>query len=287
VQPLKIIQPDGLIESPCKEHSEKKYGLIRDYGHMFSKSMKGKWYRVYIDLFSGSGHARVDKKTLYFGSPLLALTQKYPFEKYIFCEKDKNYMSALEKRVESLRPEESAVEFFDGDVNSQIGRVMNAVPDQVNGKGVLVLCFVDPYRISDIQFSTIKRLSDLQIDFMILIPSYMDAHRNPKPLLKLDNPLLDDYLGDTDWRVEWKSEGMKGKDFGLFVIESLCRRVTQLPSSRTPKHFQSVVLSDSTVQVNAAKTDSPLYHLAFFSRHSLGIKFWEEAKRDRQSPSLF
>lgn len=37
--------------------------------------------------------------------------------------------------------------------------------------------------------------------------------------------------------------------------------------------------TEETVQIRSTEKNLPLYHLAFFSRHKLGEKFWKEAKK--------
>src|SRR5260370_40898870 len=68
--------------------------------------MKGKWdVRVCIDLYSGPGLVRVrDTNRFLWGSPLLALRVKNPFDKYICCKSNASALSALKTRVGRLFP---------------------------------------------------------------------------------------------------------------------------------------------------------------------------------------
>ena len=48
---------------------------------------------------------------------------------------------------------------------------------------MLALCLVDPCAVRNLKFSTIRDLSSLLVDFLVLIPSHMDANRNQARLL--------------------------------------------------------------------------------------------------------
>ena len=92
---------DDLLAPQIKAHSLKKYQAIQYYLKIFSTSMKAKWdNRVYIDLFSGTGRAKIEGQGIIVpGSPLLALNVEDRFDKYIFCEKEPEYCDVLAKRV--------------------------------------------------------------------------------------------------------------------------------------------------------------------------------------------
>jgi hypothetical protein len=51
--------------------------------------------------------------------------------------------------------------------------IVNALP---KGK-VLAFCVVDPYRIADLAFDTLRQLSQRAVDFFVLLPSHMDVKR--------------------------------------------------------------------------------------------------------------
>lgn len=54
------VNDDGLYTPKIGDWAEKKYRLLWHYANLFATSMKKKWdQRVFIDLFSGSGHARI------------------------------------------------------------------------------------------------------------------------------------------------------------------------------------------------------------------------------------
>jgi len=101
-----LFEDDGLYTPEVGEWGEKKYALVGRYDRLFSTGMKVKWdVRVYIDLFSGAGKARIkgtDK--IRPASPLLALSVPDGFNRYIFCDNDNRCLDALDTRVKKYYP---------------------------------------------------------------------------------------------------------------------------------------------------------------------------------------
>jgi hypothetical protein len=69
------------------------------------------------------------------------------------------------------------VDFVPGDCNEKVGEILSAIPAHSKKHTVLSFCFVDPWDIG-IRFSTIERLSQRFVDFLVLLALYMDANRN-------------------------------------------------------------------------------------------------------------
>ena len=69
------VSDDGLYTPEIGDWADKKYRLLWHYANLFATSMKKKWdKRVFIDLFSGSGYARIRGTTrVVQTSSLLAL----------------------------------------------------------------------------------------------------------------------------------------------------------------------------------------------------------------------
>ncbi|MGD9950423.1 MAG: hypothetical protein AB7U29_18380 [Desulfobulbus sp.] len=66
---------DGLYIPEIGSWGIHKYKLVQGYSQLFATSMKLKWdYRVYIDLFSGAGCARIKNTSrVVWTSSLLAI----------------------------------------------------------------------------------------------------------------------------------------------------------------------------------------------------------------------
>jgi three-Cys-motif partner protein len=232
--------------------------------------MKEKWdQRVYIDLFAGAGHSRVEKTNrCLLGTPLLALRVAHPFDWYIFCDQDPDCMSALRKRVEAMHPT-AEVRYVPGNVNLVTSHVLEEMPPLASGRKVLGFCFADPFRLRDLHFSTIETLAQRYIDFMVLIPA-MDPLRNEMIYLDPSSDVVDLFVGTPSWREEW-SKKQKKITFDTFIANFFSGRMRHL------NYTHGGV--EESILVRSSEKNLPLYRLGFYSRHALGGRFWKDAKK--------
>ena len=250
----------------------RKYQLLRLYVQLFSASMRTKWdCRVYLDLFAGPGRARIKGTTkIVAASPLIALDIEPAFDQYIFCEKKKEKIDALQTRVRRDYPEAKAV-FQPGDANELVAEVLEKIPQHTRGFKVLSFCFVDPYNLGDLSFDTIDRLSHRFIDFLVLIATDMDASRNVSIYELPGNATVERFLGVPEWRTEWEEAKAKGESFSSYLMDRFSKQMEARRYIRAP--------IEETKLVRSTEKNLPLYRLALFSRHELGKKFWEQAKK--------
>jgi len=272
LEKLPILKDDGLVTPEVGLWAEYKYRLVWNYAKMFATSTKTKWNaRVYIDLYAGSGRSRLENtKTIVPASPLLAMNIHNKFDKYIFCENDKEKLQTLQERIKRDYLGTN-VSFIGSDVNKKIEEVISNIPKHHKGFKVLTFCFVDPFNVKNLNFRTIRKLSEKYIDFLILIPSGMDANRNISYYIDESNTAVENFTGASQWRTEWLLEGAKWENFGLFFANLFGRQM------QTLSYFYEG-LADM-VRIRSTEKNLPLYHLAFFSRNELGRKFWKEARK--------
>jgi three-Cys-motif partner protein len=250
------------------------------YQAIFSRGMKHKWgNRVYIDLFSGPGLVRVRRRGKFlWSSPLLALQAKDPFDQYIFGESDGDALRTLRMRVEKYFPN-AKVSYVEGDCNTNVDEICRKIPNASRTNTVLSFCFVDPYDLS-VKFSTIKRLSERFVDFLILLALGMDARRNLVHYLDPANHKIDEFLGLRDWREKWLQASSTGQaQLPRFLAETYAKQMETLQYLPVPFHQMKQVRSDVK--------NLPLYHLALFSRHTLAYSLWEDVLRYSNSQSSF
>ena len=266
---LPHLNDDGLITPEVGPWAEHKYRLVWNYAKMFTSSMKGKWdSRIYIDIYSGAGRSKIrDSNTIVPASPLLALEIPHPFDKYIYCEGNHEKIKALKERVKRDYPTANA-HYIEGDITNQVKQVLDNIPG--TGK-LLAFCFIDPYRIKNFNFQIIRDLSTKFMDFMVLIPTYMDANRNEIQYSEESNISIEDFTGDNNWREKWNQVDPQIKKFGLFVADLFGKSMSQLGYIYDGPQ--------SMVEIRFIGRNLPLYHLAFFSRHRLGMKFWKETQK--------
>jgi three-Cys-motif partner protein len=268
------ITDDGLIAPEIGPWGEQKYGLLQGYARVFATSMKRKWdARVYVDLFAGSGRSTIrNTNRVLLASPLLALEIPDRYDRYIFCEKDPQKITALEKRVQRDYRNVD-IRFVSGDANEEVQKIAEEIREYGKiKKRFLTFCFADPWKLENLRFSTIERLAELYIDFLILIPTGMDATRNVEHVyIRPDNKTLDEFVGTSKWREAWRNAESQKETFDSFLTNFYATRMEQLGYR---EHA-----AEQTQLIRSTKKNLPLYRLAFFSRHELGQQFWKEVKK--------
>jgi len=248
--------------------TENKYLTLFNYLQIFSTGMRRSWgKRIYIDLYAGPGCARIEGTTKIFkGSPLLALSVKVPFDKYVFCEMVPPSLDALRKRVSLVSPS-AEVTYIPGDCNESIDEIIAVIPRPLKSNTVLTFCFVDPFDLS-VQFRSLRRLAEARrIDFLVLLALFMDANRNEKHYTNLQNTKVDFFLDSSDWRDDWNEYKRRDDSFPRFLASEFEKRMIEigyLKSDQNTKEFRST------------EKNLPLYHLAFFSKSERGYDFWKK-----------
>ena len=176
---IPTLDDDGLLTPEIGPWGIEKYKLVALYSSVFIRSMRGKWESlVYIDLFSGSGRSRIrGTNRIISASPMVVLNLKDKFNVYIFCERDEEKYNALNERIKREHPNH-IVNLVNGDANLKIEQLLCLIPQYSNTFRVLSFCFIDPWSLGNLKFSTIETLSKNKMDFLVLIPSGMDAARN-------------------------------------------------------------------------------------------------------------
>jgi three-Cys-motif partner protein len=269
---LKPLDDDGLPTPEIGIWGEEKYRHVQLYASLFLKSMRTKWDAlVYLDLFAGSGRSRIRETTrVVNASPLIVLGLADTFDKYIFCEIKKENTDALEKRCQRDFPSRR-VAVVTGDANQSADSIIAEMPPAGKRHKVLGFCFLDPFQMQNLYFSTIRTLSQRFMDFLVLIPSSMDAHRNEQHYIRAGNKTLTNFVGDPDWRIRWAKELSFGKLFENFVVEEFGRSMQAL--GYIDPGIQEAIM------IRSDDRNLRLYRLALYSKHRLGPKFWKEAKK--------
>jgi three-Cys-motif partner protein len=179
-------------------------------------------------------------------------------------------MKALRARVERASSGLD-VRFVPGDCNEHVERILAELP-RAGVRDTLTACFVDPFGLSELKFETLRRLAHARrIDFLVLVPSHMDATRNEARLTRDSDPLLDEFLGGRGWRARWKAASRvpAPPSFGAFIVDEFARSM----------HALGYLRFDPTDAVLVDAHGLPLYHLALFSKNPRGADFWKKARR--------
>jgi three-Cys-motif partner protein len=164
-----------------------------------------------------------------------------------------------------------ASRFLRGDANNLTEQILKEIPQAKSSFKVLSFCFADPFALENLAFDTIRELSARFIDFLVLIPTGMDAVRNVSRYVNPTNMTVDRFLGLATWRDKWREVEKEGENFGTFITNCFGEQMTKLGYN-----YSGI---DKTQQIRSTEKNLPLYRLAFFSRSDLGEKFWLEARK--------
>lgn len=260
---------DGLFSPEVGAWAENKYEILQHYNHMFSTGMKNRFQnRIYIDLFSSAGIARIRNSGKFvLTSSLIALNLPDPYDQYIYCDIDNKCISALEQRVEKYFPGTKA-SYIKGDCNEKVDEILSLLPKPSKSNTILTFCVIDPYNLG-IKFNTIKELNKYRMDFLVLL-SWMDATRNEFRYVEYDNDRVDAFLGHNEWRNRWSKLKNENYDFRKFLAEEFIKSMMSLGYPKTAL--------ETLYPVRSTDKNLFLYHLAFFSKSDRGYDFWKKAR---------
>lgn len=253
-------------ESGCREREsgqwvKRKHHFLRRYCDIFTKSMRGKWNLVYLDLLAGPGTCRVRGSDEQLpGSPLVAL--EYPFDRYVFVEKSDADCHALRKRIKDL-PKAKLCRIIHGDWVDVVQQKRLGLKNND-----LVLAFVDPVGINDVPWRGIEALAcHGHLDILMTIQHALGVKRNLAQYTrsKHDRTALDAFLGTTAWRSGMPSQQ---PDWPL-IAQAYKDRMADIGFSTG--EWEKVDLPGG----------APLYYIALFARLELATRFWREClKKD-------
>lgn len=266
-----LLDDDGLMIDVVGTWAEDKYRLVSLYAAVFAKSMRPKWPTlVYLDLFAGAGRVKIKNTSrIYASSPIRVLDVEPHFDRFIFCEENSDRADALKHRCDRDYPNHD-VHVLKGDVNEMMTEVLGKIPPHRPGHGTLSFCFVDPCKMSDLKFQTLAAFADLRMDFLVLIPSEMDAQRAVHRYLNPDNRVIEEFVGDAEWRERWAAEKKAGTRFEQFIVEEFGRSMEGV--NRIKPDLSNTYVMRNTV-------NRTLYRLALYSRTELAGKFWRQTQK--------
>ena len=106
----------------------------------------------------------------------------------------------------------------------------------------------------------------------------VQAARNEGIYARPIDKRINRFLGVDDWRERWQGASNKGISFRHFLVQEYANQMRSIGYKRVSLGKMKEVRSD--------EKNLPLYHLAFFSKHDLGYKFWDQVLKygiDQQS----
>jgi len=168
------------------------------------------------------------------------------------------------------------VKYVRGDSNENVETILSHIPQYRRGFRVLSFCFVDPFKVANLKFDTIKRLADggRKIDFLVLILSGMDAQRN----WERESGSYAQFLGSTDWRNKWEEQRSTEASFANFFVNEFASSMVAIGY-----RWEGIASTEAIKNRN----HSPMYRLAFFSRNELGSHFWDICREATAAQTKF
>ena len=267
-------EEDGLPTREFGKWTIQKVEYLKKYIYQFETSMRKRpWrQRSYIDLFSGTGKFKLKgTNNIYLGSPLLALTTRYPFTHYYFVDFRKENIDALQKRSSASLPRKK---FYVGDANVKVMEIVQELQrvdrQVITGKwSSFNLTFLDPDGL-ELEWKTVEALAKINIMDMVIHYSQNGLTRNiERCYASSSETIIDKFFGDEGWRKIYKTWQNKSSKKGLH------RELMDYYQGKLKALGYAGITSPEPL-MKTSQTNAPLYRLIFASKHKLGHKFWKQ-----------
>lgn len=270
---------DGLINRDSDPCTEIKLGYLSRYLDIFTKAMRSWEAMHYIDLLSGPGKCRIKRTNrVILGSPLLAITQKYPFAKYFYNDINEENLSVLKTRC-ATSPYYNRIKFYTGDCNRVVDEIVTRIQSidrelSVKNRTSINLSFLDPTGL-ELEWKTIEKLAGIKrMDLIIYYPQMGLERVMPNELFNQSNTIVDTFFGTRNWREIYLSYKKR-------ETLRLHRSLMDFYEDRLKTLLGYLEIKESEPLMRSKRKNAPLYRLIFASKHPLGNKFWAEAiKKD-------
>lgn len=175
--------------------SFKKLIILEYYIKIFLQILENKEFKCfYIDFFAGSGASNLgESEWISLGSPILSLLKgvipnktkgiNNRFTKWFFVENDNSFYESLKLRVsktckiieQDFKEKLSLgkdIEIIQGDLNEKIDYIINKLRDDFKDSRVAILAFIDPYKFSDLEWNSLKKLLESKyVDIIFTLPT--------------------------------------------------------------------------------------------------------------------
>ena len=193
-----------------------------------------------------------------------------PFTKYIFVDKDRRCIEALEARIDALDQELDA-SFIKKDVSDAVSEIINAMPTYSRDKGLLSFCFVDPFS-AELDFDLFRSLGGrYKMDFLVLLMLGRDVRTNFRRYFEDKNDSrIARLIDDDDWRTDWVAGEYRTSNLIRFMLDKFNQAMTRIGyQPQRPGDAHPMLLERKNVL---------LYYLVLYSTHSLGTTFWNATR---------
>lgn len=281
--PLDSVNDNLLFRRQAGVWTYNKLYYLNAYVNRFIVSMRDKNWRSihYIDLFAGPGKNRLSDDRVILGSPLLALSQKKPFDRYFFSDIKSENINILKQRCAEYTNEYPKITFQVGDANevvNQVVEILHQVDTPITDKwSSLNLAFLDPEGL-ELHWETVEKLACRRTDMIIYYPQMGISREAPLEIQEQPPSKIDLFFGDTRWRQIYHQHQHGEESF-------LHRSLLDYYKSKL-KIFGYKVDDPLSEPLFTNSKDAPLYRLLFVCKNSLGNKYWADITKNLPSGQL-
>jgi three-Cys-motif partner protein len=260
-----------------------KLYYLNAYIDRFIVSMRRKNWRAihYIDLFAGPGKNLLPDGRIIAGSPLLALTQKHPFDLYSFPDIEPANIDVLKRRCALQNASNPKITFRVGDANEVVKQVVkdiNLIDKPITDKwSSLNLAFLDPEGL-ELHWDTVEKLASRRTDMIIYYSQMGISREAPKEIHQQSPSTIDLFFGDTGWRQIYQKH-QRGEEVFLH------RALLDYYKSKLGA-FGYKVDDPLSEPMFINSKNAPMYRLLFVCKSPLGNKFWADITRNLPSGQL-
>lgn len=218
---------------------------------------------IFIDPFCGPGRIQVRGETITRdGGSAVAWHQSkasnLPFTQMLIGDLSVERVRACKARLEAVGAPAQA---FEGAAVETIPKMVASVP-----RGALCLVYIDPYNLQYLSFSMIEALAKLSKVDLVVNFCTMDLRRNVDAELDPDRARFDEVA--PGWRQKFGASSGK-TTLGLALFNYWMELISGLGFSFS--QAMPMVQNDSNREI---------YRLAFFARHDLPNRIWNDVARD-------
>ena len=247
---------DGFGITAAEPWFIQKAQIIQDYLTAFVTNLAGKVDEIiFVDLFAGGGlYSLGTKREIFAGTPLQALAQNLPIQRYVFCERDADQFKALKIRVNKYYRGKNVI-LLDGKPEELIDKLKLYIPVSKGNFRAAVFCVCDPFSL-DIPFDTVEKLSNLGFNFLMPFTFALNQRLNYRYYLKEDKEKLRRYLGG--------NKDMERLAKGIESNAQFYKRLIQIYENNLLA--SGLNASTSVHKLDSGLMEMPVYYMGLFSR---------------------
>lgn len=263
---------DGALVEDVDIWAKEKHEYLVRYLDI-SRSVRAKFIgpqkggATYIDLFCGTGRAKIRSTGEYIDGSCVAAWRKSvegkaPFSEVHIADLDEERLRLAERRLRDLG---APVITYHGPAIDTVKRIVNKV-----GTHALNFAFVDPFSLGALDFQIIRELARLKYIDTLVHVSKMDLQRNLASNIRNDQQAFDAFA--PGWREAVDLHQAPAK-IRHDVFE----------------HWRNLVAKSgidaskgADVKLITGTHGQHLYWLLLAAKHELALKFWQKAAQSNQ-----